>query len=128
MGAGGRSGRRGSSASYAVVRRRDRRSGPSRNRMKGALAAATVAAWLLFTAILRAEPIRILLAAGQGRGLAGEVALRYADRDAEHVRDVFTSIGGVRPENTIVVVGATATQIVGALDRAQAIARAHRPD
>jgi hypothetical protein len=44
------------------------------------------------------------------------------------VRDVFMALGGVRPEHAIVVLGATPPQIALAIDRAQAIARTHRPD
>jgi hypothetical protein len=96
--------------------------------MKRTPCAVAVAVSVLWAITSHAEPVRILLATGQGQGLPGEPALKYADRDAEHVRDVFTSVGGVRPEHAIVVLGATPSQIIGAIDRAQVMARTHRPD
>ncbi len=96
--------------------------------MKRGLSFALVGLSLLWTAILRAEPVRILLAAGQGQGFPGESVLKYADGDAQRVRDVFTSLGGVKPENAIVVLGATAPSLVAAIGRAQAIAKTRRPE
>jgi hypothetical protein len=96
--------------------------------MKYAFSLVLVVSSLLWPAIAEADPVRILVAAGQGQGLPGEPALKYADTDAERVRDVFTALGGVRPENAIVVVGATATTLTAAIDRARAMAAARRPD
>lgn len=76
----------------------------------------------------RAEPVRILIAAGHGAGTSGEQPLRYAHDDARRVGDVLTAVGGVHRENAIVLEEPTPQALGAAFDRARAIAAAHRPD
>jgi hypothetical protein len=87
-----------------------------------------VALALVFARAARAEPIRVLVAASRSEGLEGERPLRHTLEDARRVRDVFTQLGGVRPENALMLEEPTPAQLDAALDRARAIAQTHRPD
>src|SRR5437899_2792292 len=51
----------------------------------------------------RAEPIRILVAAAHRDGIEGERPLHHARDDVQRVRELFTTLGGVRPENALVL-------------------------
>ena len=75
----------------------------------------------------RATPIRILVAAGASQGLAADRPLAHTQDDASGVRDVFTALGGVARESAIFVADATRASMLGALDRAEALARQHAP-
>ena len=96
--------------------------------MKTWLVAALVAVALLaLPGVARAEPVRILVAASHARGADGELPLRHAGEDADHVRDVLVSLGGVAPATTLRLVDPTVAQLVAALDRARALSAQHGP-
>ncbi len=74
-----------------------------------------------------AEPMRLLVSVGHRAGLPGEAPLKHATRDAQRVRDVLTSLGGVAPSNAILLQEPTSAQLFAAIDRAAALARSHKP-
>jgi hypothetical protein len=76
----------------------------------------------------RAEPVRVLVAAGSGVGIGGEQPLRYAREDARRVAEVFVAVGGVKRENALVVDEPTPSTLAAAFEHARRIAAAHRPD
>jgi hypothetical protein len=90
-------------------------------------AACLLAALLALGGTARADPIRILVSASHARGVDGEVPLRHAGEDADHVRDVMVALGGVGPATAIRLVDPTVAQLLAALDRARAIAMQHGP-
>ena len=92
------------------------------------LVTLTVLASWLFARAARAEPERILVAAGSNAGLPAERPLRFAGEDAKRVRDVMVSLGGVRPEHAFLVTEPTRAALYAAIDRAKAEARRHRVD
>jgi len=96
--------------------------------MKSFLATGAFVVFAFATTAVRAEPIRLLVAAGQERGLDSERPLRHTRDDTKRVRDVMTQLGGVAPANAIVVDGATPATLDAAIGRARAIAAAHQPD
>lgn len=68
------------------------------------------AAWLalglgLSASVARAEITRYAVIAGNDVGGAGEVALRYAQADAQKVYDVLSGLGQFRPENMVLLQG-----------------------
>lgn len=73
----------------------------------------------------RAEPVRILVAAGSRNGLVAERPLKFASADAGRVRDVVVSLGGVKPENAFVLTEPTRAQLFAAVDRARVEAAKH---
>jgi hypothetical protein len=75
---------------------------------------------------VQAEPIRILLAVGARKGAHGEPPLRYSLRDARRVRDVFVSLGGVRPEHALLLEDPSAASLRSTFSRVQALARKQR--
>jgi len=81
-----------------------------------------VAALLALAATARADPVRILVVASHARGGDGELPLHHTGDDADHVRDVFTSVGGVGPSTTIRLVDPTVAQLFAAVERARALA------
>ena len=83
---------------------------------------------LLWTSQSWAEPIRVLVSAGQRRGLPEQAVLRHADRDAKRVAEVFIKQGRVKPENAIVVTDATEDKLNAALSKAAAIAAKQAKD
>lgn len=84
---------------------------------------------LLFVASpCRAEPLRLLVAVGHHKGLAGDPPLKHSARDATRVRDVFVQLGGVRPESSFVLVDPSRAQLFAALDRVSAIASQRRSE
>jgi uncharacterized caspase-like protein len=88
---------------------------------------------LLFAALvcapgrLRAEPLRVLVAASQRLGAPGQAPLKHADADAARVRDVMVSLGGVRPEHAFVAPSASRAGLLAAVERAAAVARGRPP-
>jgi len=76
----------------------------------------------------RAEPIRVLVAAAHRDGIEGERPLHHARDDVQRVRELFTTLGGVRPENALVLDEPTPEELFTALDRARVIAASHRQD
>jgi hypothetical protein len=95
------------------------------------LAAALLALACAFFSLVRAaraEPVRLLVAAGHAEGTEGEQPLRHTREDVRRVRDVLTQLGGVRQEDTVLLDEPTPAQLDAALDRARAIAQAHRPE
>ena len=74
-----------------------------------------------------AAPVRILIAAGASTGLESDGPLTYPKDDAAGVSDVFTSLGGVTPDHTILLPEVTKETLFGALDRAEATARQYAP-
>ena len=76
------------------------------------LALAAACACLLLPAAARAAPpIRILLSVGQNVGAPGDETLRYAERDAERVAELFTTLGDVDPKRAYVLTNATAERV-----------------
>jgi hypothetical protein len=90
-----------------------------------ALALLLVATLLTASRIAGADPIRVLVSVSHARGIDGEQPLNHTSEDADQVRDVLTSLGGVAPENAIRLVDPTAAALQGALDRARDIAAKH---
>jgi Caspase domain len=75
-----------------------------------------------------AEPVRILVAAGNKIGLAAERPLKFADTDAKRVRDVMVSLGGVRTEHAIYLGEPSRAELFAAIDRAKTEAQHHRAE
>jgi hypothetical protein len=75
-----------------------------------------------------AEPVRILIAAGNKNGLPAERPLKFADNDAKRVRDVMVSLGGVRSEHAIFLNEPTRAELLHAFDKAKAEAQRHRAE
>ncbi|MBX3228700.1 MAG: caspase family protein [Labilithrix sp.] len=82
----------------------------------------------LFAPLAYAEPVRILIAAGNKQGLPAERPLKFADADAKHVRDVLVSLGGVRSEHAFYLAEPTRATLFSAVDRARVEAQRHRSD
>ncbi len=78
--------------------------------------------------VARAEPVRILVAAGHKLGLAAEHPLKYADTDAARVRDVLVAFGGVKPEHTFVLAEPTRAQLLAAFEKGADEAKKHKPE
>jgi Caspase domain len=83
---------------------------------------------LLAASPSRADPLRLLIAVGHHKGLAGDPPLKHSARDATRVRDVFLQLGGVRPEHAFVLVDPTQAQLQAALAKVSAIASGRRRD
>ena len=96
-------------------------------RFASALVATLVAlgCFFGFARIARAEPVRILVAAGHRLGLEAEQPLHHATKDAARVKDAFVSLGGVDESNAILLKEPTPAELFAALDRAKALAEAH---
>lgn len=90
----------------------------------------TLCGFLIFfaTAECRAEPLRLLISVGHRSGMTGEVSLKHPTRDAARVRDVFVRLGGVRPENAVVLQEPTRAELFAAVDKLSSIARGTRPE
>ena len=58
---------------------------------------------------------RFAVLVGNSVGDGDDQHLRYAEADAEKVRDVLVDVGGVRPENVVMLEGATADAVRRAL-------------
>jgi len=64
--------------------------------------------WLLLGLLApsaRAEIARYAVIAGNDAGAAGDIALRYAETDAQKVYDVLLGLGEFRPENMVLLQG-----------------------
>jgi hypothetical protein len=76
-----------------------------------------------------AEPVRILVAAGNKQGLPAERRpLKFADSDAKRVRDVMVSLGGVRAEHAFYPNEPNRAALYAALDRAKTESQRHRAE
>jgi Caspase domain len=62
-----------------------------------------------------APPTRILLSIGQNIGSESDEPLRYAERDAQHVSEVFAAIGDVAPSRSYLITDASAERVREAL-------------
>ncbi|MGQ0505564.1 MAG: caspase family protein, partial [Myxococcaceae bacterium] len=60
---------------------------------------------------------RLALIVGNNRGVAGEVPLLYAERDALRVAEVLRDLGEVDPADTHTVLGGRAPEVRSALQR-----------
>ncbi len=86
---------------------------------------------LLASALLTlwASPARALpddtwvIAIGNNRGDAGEVALRYAERDAEQFVQTLSALGGLAPTRTVRLDGRRAEDVRASLDQVDAALR-----
>jgi Caspase domain len=83
---------------------------------------------LLLPAVGRAEPLRLLVAAGHGAGLPGEAPLRHAQRDAAAIREVLMRHGGVAPEHAFVLNDPRPAALFAALELAKTLALQRRPE
>ena len=95
--------------------------------MKARIGAACLMAALLVCGGARADPIRILVAVSHDRGSENEPPLRHASEDADSVRDVLSSIGGVPPSAAIRLVDPKVAQLRSGIERARSIAATHSP-
>jgi hypothetical protein len=75
-------------------------------RLAAALAAAVALSALAPAS--HAEVIRFAVLVGHNRGQPDEANLRYAEADAEKMRDVLIDLGGFRHENVVLMQGADA--------------------
>jgi len=73
-------------------------------------------AWLV-TCAAHAAPLRLMLSIGHDEGQLGDAPLRYAQTDAQRVRDVFVELGGVKAADAELVVGRAAPGVEAALAR-----------
>ena len=78
---------------------------------------------LLFTLPALAER-RAALLVGENAGDLVDAPLRYAESDAEAMRDVLVRIGGISESYAILLRGATAPELRGALASLAEIGRA----
>jgi len=95
--------------------------------VKARIGAACLMAALLVCGGARADPIRILVAVSHDRGSENEPPLRHASEDADSVRDVLSSIGGVPPSAAIRLVDPKVAQLRSGIERARSIAATHSP-
>ncbi len=82
---------------------------------RAALTALALAA-ALAPAAARAGTRTVVVAIGNDVGNADEVMLRFAERDAEAFGALLRRLGGVRPEDMVVVTGGNADDVRGVLD------------
>jgi hypothetical protein len=73
----------------------------------------------------RADPLRILIAASHTRGAPGELPLSHVERDAAHVRDVLTTIGGFAANDATLLIDPTLADLDRAIAKARALASTH---
>lgn len=85
-------------------------------------------ALLLAATCAHAEPIRVLVAASENRGLSEQGVLKHADQDAASFRNVFVALGRVDPKRAFLVQHATKDSLFAALDRARAAASTRPAD
>lgn len=62
-------------------------------------------------------PRRFAIAVGTNQGIGSDAPLRYAERDARSVLSVLGEAGGVRPEDSLLLLGATADELRARLTR-----------
>jgi len=80
------------------------------------LRAAPLAMGLVASAAA-ADPVRYALVVGQNAGEGREETLRYAETDARRMRDVLAELGGVLPENLVLLRSTDAETMRSALIR-----------
>ncbi len=77
-------------------------------------------AFLALAALLVATPAqaerRFALIVGENRGNVGDETLRFAEDDAQRMRDVLVELGQVAPTDATLVLGASAASVRHALD------------
>ena len=82
---------------------------------------AFVAAFLAVASLsgpaVGAETRRVGLFVGSNAAAEGREPLRFAETDAARMRSVFVELGSMAPEDAVLLEGANAEQILGALDR-----------
>lgn len=71
-------------------------------------------------AIAQAPVRRFALVAGENHGLGGEETLRYAEDDAQRVRDALIDVGGVAPSDVVLLKGLNAESLRAALTQLKA--------
>jgi hypothetical protein len=96
--------------------------------MTRALAVVAGAMAAMISAEARADPTRILVAVGNDRGSPGEQPLRYPAADAARFAQVMQTLGGVAPENTILLQDPDPAALEQGLARAQRLAARQAPD
>ncbi|MBN8226695.1 caspase family protein [Corallococcus macrosporus] len=69
----------------------------------------------LRAAAVEEAPRRWALVVGENQGLAGEERLRFAEADAQRMREVLQEVGTVPPERTVTLLGADAATLREAL-------------
>jgi uncharacterized caspase-like protein len=69
----------------------------------------------LLVAVEAEATVRFALIAGVNHGRSDDPELRYAERDAERIAEVLTSVGDFHPENVILLKNATATDLERAI-------------
>jgi len=79
-----------------------------------------------------ADPVWLALSIGQEAGAAGDVRLRYAERDARRVHDVMTTLGDVAASRAYLVNNASADAVRQALKEirgrtSELVAAGHQP-
>ena len=72
---------------------------------------ALTALLLLLPAAASAEVERFALVVGNDLGQGPDLPLRYAETDAARVVSVLQEVGGVRPENTVLLQGKDADTV-----------------
>lgn len=86
---------------------------------------------LLVCATAHADRGHVLVAIGNNVGDPDDAVLRYAEKDAQRFAQVFRELGGVGPEDALLVTGQDAESVRSILQKArrriQAIARSGRP-
>lgn len=70
---------------------------------------------LLTSAAAQARVERFAVIVGSDRGEPGEIALRFAERDARRVQDVLLALGGFEAVNTTLLVGSDAETVRDAI-------------
>ena len=78
--------------------------------------------------LAKANPSRFALFAASNRAPAGLPRLRYAHNDAEKMRDAFVELGGVAPENAILLLDPDGEELRKALADLRARARKNDGD
>ncbi|WP_224241024.1 caspase family protein [Hyalangium gracile] len=64
-----------------------------------------------------ASPRRFAIAVGANQGIGRDTPLRYAERDARSVLSVLGEAGGVRPGDSLLLLGITANELLAELAR-----------
>jgi hypothetical protein len=96
--------------------------------MRLAVGVAVLLASLATSALAHADPLKLLVAVSNSHGAPGEAPLHHATDDAERVREVFTSLGGVLRQDAAVLADPTLAALDAALDHARARAATHPPE
>ena len=86
-------------------------------RLGAPLAPLALLALLLVASAAAADPVRYALVVGQNAGEGREETLRYAETDAQRMRDVLADLGGFLPENVVLLQSTNAEAMRSALIR-----------